>query len=288
MMQVGNGQLTNEENKSHFNMWAIFGAPLIAGNDLRKMSPEVISILTNCEVIEVNQDPLGFRGIKVADNGQGLQVWAKKLYNYSDYAVVLLNLNETGAAITFRKEHLGIRGPFFVRDLEAHTDLGSFSDSLEIFVPPHGSFLFKITANEKPLTLKPFSAGNIFKNNLILEAEDAACYESGFFDDSALGFSGSGFLRGSKMAEWARFGITWKVTTAYKKNCLIEIKYMNPISQEAHCTLNKQNVKMPVTKSGEWKIVTVPFLLEQGDNIITLRSQRNTDNVIAIDYIKLR
>ncbi len=289
MMQVGNGELTIDENKTHFNMWAIFGAPLIAGNDLRNMPPEIVSILTNGEVIEVNQDPLGFMGIKVADNKQGLQVWAKKLYNYSDYAVMLMNLNETGEKVTFRKEYLGLRESFFVRDLGTHTDLGRFSDSLEIFVPPHGSFLFKITANEKPHTLKPFTAGNILKDNdLLLEAEDAACYESCFFDESASSFSGNGFLKGSEITDWARFGIIWKVTAAYKKDCLIEIKYMNPISREAQCTLNAQNVKLPVTKSGEWKTVTVPFSLEQGDNIITLKSRRSIDNLIAIDYIRIK
>ncbi len=287
MMQVGNGQLTDEENKSHFNMWAIFGAPLIAGNDLRNMSPEVVSILTNCEVIEVNQDPLGFRGIKVVDDGQGLQVWAKKLYKYSDYAVLLFNLKDMESTITFQKEYLGIKGPFFVRDLGAHTDLGSFSNSLKISIPPHGSFLLKITANEEPLTIMPIAGGNVFKNNLTLEAEDAACYESGFIDDKALGYSGNGFFRGSKMADWARFGITWKVTTENKTDCFAEIKYMNPNSREAHCSLNNQDVKMPVAKSGEWKIVTVPFSLEQGDNIITLRSKNSTDNLVAIDYIHL-
>ncbi len=288
MMQVGNGHLTIDENKSHFNLWAIFGAPLIAGNDLRNMSPEIVSILTNCEVIEVNQDPLGHIGIKVADNGHGLQVWAKKLYKYSDYAVLLFNLNDEQSTITFRKEQLGINGPFFVRDLEAHTDLGLFDDSVEILVPPHGSSLLKITANEKTQTIKPFFAGNILKNSLLLEAEDAVTCESCSFVDNASGASGDCYLQGSDMAYWARFNMTWKVSSPQEKECMVDIRYMNPTSQEARCSLNNHTVKMPVTKTGKWGIVTAPLVLGQGYNIIKLRSDRSSDNMVAIDYIKIR
>ena len=62
MLEVGNGGMTNIEYRSHFSLWALLAAPLIAGNDLRHMNPEIRDILTNKEVIAVDQDPLGRQG----------------------------------------------------------------------------------------------------------------------------------------------------------------------------------------------------------------------------------
>ena len=62
MLEVGNGGMTTEEYRAHFSLWSILAAPLIAGNDLRDMKPEIHDILTNKEVIAVNQDPLGSEG----------------------------------------------------------------------------------------------------------------------------------------------------------------------------------------------------------------------------------
>jgi hypothetical protein len=62
MLEVGNGGMTDVEYRSHFSLWAILAAPLIAGNDLRSMRPEIRHILTNKEVIAINQDPLGMQG----------------------------------------------------------------------------------------------------------------------------------------------------------------------------------------------------------------------------------
>ncbi len=69
MLEVGNGGMTDVEYRSHFSLWAILAAPLIAGNDLRNMRPEIHDILTNKEVIAVDQDPLGREGERVAKNG---------------------------------------------------------------------------------------------------------------------------------------------------------------------------------------------------------------------------
>ncbi len=64
MLEVGNGGMTNTEDRSHFSLWALLAAPLITGNDLRSMTPETRDILTNTEVIAVNQDALGKEGAR--------------------------------------------------------------------------------------------------------------------------------------------------------------------------------------------------------------------------------
>ena len=78
MLEVGNGGMTDVEYRSHFSLWALLAAPLIAGNDLRNMRPEIHDILTNKEVIAVDQDALGREGERVAKNGDW-EVWAKQL-----------------------------------------------------------------------------------------------------------------------------------------------------------------------------------------------------------------
>ena len=80
MMEVGNGGMTTPEYRAHFSFWAMLAAPLIAGNDVRSMTPDIKEILTNPEVIAVNQDKLGREGHRVVKNGD-LEVWSRPLKN---------------------------------------------------------------------------------------------------------------------------------------------------------------------------------------------------------------
>lgn len=89
MLEVGNGKLTYDENVAHFSMWAMMAAPLLAGNDLRNMSDEVLKILTNPKMIAIDQDPLGKQGYKVSES-KGVQVWVKPLSD-ERWAVCFLN-----------------------------------------------------------------------------------------------------------------------------------------------------------------------------------------------------
>src|SRR4030088_2582901 len=105
MLEVGNGGMSDTEYRSHFSLWAILAAPLIAGNDLRNMRPEIHDILTNREVIAVDQDPLGREGERVWKKGAA-EVWAKQLQDGSR-AVVLLNRGSAVLENTGRWEGLG-------------------------------------------------------------------------------------------------------------------------------------------------------------------------------------
>ena len=80
MLEVGNGELTWDESVTHFSMWCMLAAPLMSGNDLREMDYKTLQILTNKEVIAVNQDPLGKQGIRFMDMGDQ-EIWAKPLAN---------------------------------------------------------------------------------------------------------------------------------------------------------------------------------------------------------------
>jgi alpha-galactosidase len=148
MLEVGNGSLTQTENQAHFSMWAILAAPLIAGNDIRSMSSATKTILTNAEVIAVDQDPLGVQGNLVASPGTNLQVWAKKLSGTNAVAVALFNRGSTTASITAPWSALGIpTGDATVRDLWSHSDVGTFSGSYAASsVPSHGVVMLKVVS----------------------------------------------------------------------------------------------------------------------------------------------
>jgi alpha-galactosidase len=138
MLEVGNEGMTDVEYRSHFSLWALLAAPLIAGNDLRNMRPEIHDILTNKEVIAVNQDALGREGERVARNGD-LEVWAKQMKDGSR-AVILLNRGGTERQITANWEDLGYPSGVSaaVRDLWLHKDLGKFTGKFSATVAPHG------------------------------------------------------------------------------------------------------------------------------------------------------
>lgn len=89
MLEVGNGGMTNEEYKTHFSLWCMMAAPLMAGNDLANMTPEIKAILTNQEMIAIDQDTMGRQGTCYRDNGD-YEIWVKPLAN-KEKAVCLLN-----------------------------------------------------------------------------------------------------------------------------------------------------------------------------------------------------
>ena len=145
MLEVGNGGMTDDEYRAHFSLWAIMAAPLMAGHDVRTMSPSTKEILTNREVIAVDQDPLGKQGILVGEDKSELQVWAKPLADGSR-AVALLNRSATPAKITASFARIGLHvDSASVRDLWAHGDRGRFRRDYAADVPSHGVIMLRIS-----------------------------------------------------------------------------------------------------------------------------------------------
>ncbi len=145
MLEVGNGGMTDSEYRSHFSFWCLLAAPLMAGNDLRTMKPATRDILTNKEVIAIDQDPLGKQGSKVRDDGD-LEVWARPLAD-GGRAVILFNRGTKAAQITVNWPEIGYTKdvPAQVRDLWQHKDLGAFKGGFGAAVPGHGVVMVRIT-----------------------------------------------------------------------------------------------------------------------------------------------
>lgn len=145
MMEVGNGGMTIPEYRAHFSFWALLAAPLIAGNDVRSMSPEIKEILTNAEVIAVNQDRLGREGHRIQKNGD-LEVWSKTLSDGSR-AVILFNRGASESEVSVSWEQIGYPNHISakVRDLWTHKDLGPFNGAYSAKVASHSVVMVKVT-----------------------------------------------------------------------------------------------------------------------------------------------
>ncbi|MFW6277600.1 MAG: glycoside hydrolase family 27 protein [Prolixibacteraceae bacterium] len=143
MLEVGNGALTYEESKSHFSLWAMLAAPLMAGNDLRNMSDTTLSILTNKEIIAIDQDPLGIAAEKVIDKGE-FEVFLKPLQN-NEYAVCLFNREDFGVEVSFDWNDLKLEHEYELKEVWEDKSYGTTKSVYQSHIPRHGIKHFKLT-----------------------------------------------------------------------------------------------------------------------------------------------
>ena len=143
MLEIGNGGMTNDEYKVHMSLWSMLSAPLLAGNDLRTAAPETLAILTNGEVIRIDQDPAGHQATRASVNGDQ-EVWVKQLADGSK-AVGLFNRGSQAAAMSVMWTDVGITGSHKVRDLWAHSDVKWDSAGYSANVPSHGVALIRVS-----------------------------------------------------------------------------------------------------------------------------------------------
>jgi alpha-galactosidase len=142
MLEVGNGGMNEDEYRTHMSLWAMLAAPLIAGNDLTAMTRNTVEILTNREVIAVDQDPLGKQGSRVSQEGP-FEVWMKTMSDGSK-VVGLFNRQTTTERMSVSLSQIGVQQQATVRDLWLKQDRGTFQDSFSDFVPGHGVVLVRI------------------------------------------------------------------------------------------------------------------------------------------------
>ncbi len=143
MLEIGNGGMTGDEYRTHMSLWVLLAAPLLAGNDLRSMPAETKEMLTNREVVAIDQDPKGLQGHRLWQEGP-LEIWVKPLADGSQ-AVALFNRGESVLDITLDLKTIGARRSARIRDLWEHKDLGTIRDSYTAQVPKHGVVLLRVS-----------------------------------------------------------------------------------------------------------------------------------------------
>lgn len=141
-MVIGLDGIAEEEERTHMTLWAIQGAPLILGNDLRAMSQTVKRIVLNPGVIAIDQDPLGKNGRRIVKDGTS-EVWLKPLADGSS-AVALFNRGGQDAEVSVKWADLGLHCVERVRDVWAHADMGACAAGYQALIPSHGSVLLRV------------------------------------------------------------------------------------------------------------------------------------------------
>ena len=143
MLQVGRG-MTYDEDKTHFSMWCMMNSPLLAGNDLRDMTRETIEILTNKEIIALNQDK-GFRQATRLLREGDVEIWVKPLGKTGKQkAIAIMNRGEKTGQTALTPEKIGVSSTSKLRDLWLHENIGKLGKSRTFTIPKHGIVVLKV------------------------------------------------------------------------------------------------------------------------------------------------
>ena len=142
MLEIGNGGMTDDEYRTHMSLWAMLAAPLLAGNDLRSMSQSTLDILTNAEVIAIDQDKLGQQGKQAWKSGDQ-EIWTRPLSGGAT-AVAVFNRGKEQASITVKWADLGLTKKKSVRDLWLHKNVTTVGAEYALTIPSHGVVLLKV------------------------------------------------------------------------------------------------------------------------------------------------
>ena len=143
MLEIGNGAMSATEYRTHMSLWSLLASPLLAGNDLRTETSEILAILTNPEVIAIDQDKAGKQGSRLSANGDR-EIWTKDLAGGAK-AIGLFNRGGDAASMKFKWSDAGMSGKPRVRDLWSRKDMPVDGPEYSATVPSHGVVLLKVT-----------------------------------------------------------------------------------------------------------------------------------------------
>jgi len=135
--------MTLDEYRTHMSLWAILAAPLLAGNDLSTMTPETLALLTNRDVIAVDQDAAGKQGDRASAEGP-IEIWVRSLADGAK-AVGIFNRHPQPLTTQVDFRSLGFAHTVKAKDLWMGKDLGSLDSSYRVTIPAHGVLFLRVT-----------------------------------------------------------------------------------------------------------------------------------------------
>lgn len=241
MMVLGMPGLTDAQNRVHMMLWAISGAPLIVGADLTKLDPQTLAMLTNKEVLAVDQDPLGLQAIKIAGGDSSAEIWVKKLAGTTKdtgrRAVLLLNRSKNDLPATISWSEIGLKaGTADVHDAWTSKDLGQHINSYQTTVAGGDAVM------------------------LIIDGDET--WEGPY---RAVEISGKEFKDGTNKSAWRLSDVK-----SASNNTWLRIAYSNPGAEadlmELRINGERQSIiSFPPTGTADKKAVTVEVRLKGGN-----------------------
>jgi hypothetical protein len=272
MMVIGMPGLSDRQNRVHMGLWAISGAPLILGADLTKLSKAAVEMITNPEVIAVDQDALGLQCVKVDEATAGLQVWAKPLAASGSLAVLLLNRTTSAAPIIVSWSELGLdpSSPVAVRDIWAQKDLGHYPASYTANVPAEDAVMLTVKGKEgKATRYENASRGNeIGREAASGTSESRGGSQSTIASERSLTFKGVASTLRSAYIQIA-------YTNGDKAPRLVELRVNGNISTRiafpftgGEQTVGSVIIEAPLETSGTKNVLTFSSLGKTGPNIL--------------------
>ena len=184
MLEVGR-TLSQEEDMTHFGMWCILSSPLIIGCDMTTMRPETLELLTNPELIALNQDPLGLQAYVAKDCGDGTYVFVKDIETLHGKTRAIALYNSTNEAKNIGIEYSAVElgGLVKARDLFARTDVETAADGISVEVPAHGTRIYRLEA-EKRIERSLYEAETAFLSEY-QELHDAFSVATAYYEKDA-------------------------------------------------------------------------------------------------------
>lgn len=284
MLEVGRS-MTVEEDKTHFGMWCIMNSPLLIGCDMRNIKPEAMALMTNPELIALNQDA-AYQQAYVVKKTEGCWILVKDLETLygKKRAVAVYNPDDAEHTVDLVFADVDLGGKVSVRDVFEHADLPVATERMCVNVPAHGTRIYTLEADKRlERTLYEAETGFI---PTYQELVNNQVVKSGIYThtDACSGGIKAGWLGGS-----ADNLIEWRNVRSFKGGDYdLTIGFCSAENRTIDVRVNGTSVKALSVNSGSWNAVsttTLPITLKKGNNVITLANPAAL--MPDIDFISL-
>lgn len=274
MLEVGRG-LTEEEDKTHFGMWCIMSSPLLIGCDMTTIPDKALKLLTNKDLIALNQDPLGLQAY-VVDRKDGTYVLVKDIETLQGQtrAVALYNPTDSPKEMTVDFLDLDLGGKVAVRDLYEQQDLGEKIVSMSVTVPAHGTRIYRLEAEKRYERTR--YEGETAWLDAYQELLNNQSAETGIFEEAD-------YCSGGAKAGWLgksdKNDLQWQ--NVYSKEggqYTMRLSYICGENRNLYVTVNGGEPVKLTLNSGGWSTVAetdVNIQLNAGENVIRLYNAEN-------------
>ena len=279
MLEVGRG-MSAEEDRTHFAMWCMMSSPLLIGCDLTSLSPATLGLLTNPELIAINQDPLGLQAYVAKTDGTTYALVKDVVSRDSTLrAVALYNPSDSARRISLGLDEIQLAGATAVRDVLSRTDVAPVADSLIAVVPPHGVRIYRLDGARRMMRTR-YEAETAFLSAYqeLYNSE----YAGTAYYEPRLGASGGMIVRNMGMTP-ANDMIWRDVTVAKDGDYTISFRVFGDRPVEMIVFVNDgRGYKLPVSGRPDGEEVGLKLPLNAGRNTIRLASR---DKAPDVDYM---